>query len=374
MDIYSLIREFRESGAEMQLARDPRVQFGRENRIYKFAPLLPELNKPENSYTETSINYKTIVANDGSRYSEPQMKAGELVGEFDVKFGEIDIAAQLTGREFDEINNVTKGSPDAGRRQLTNWYNTRLNLGLKEKKEAQRGQAIVNAAVPIVGTDGKTSTVFLANPPGHRVSVPSGTTAAPAGWYDQTGNYDPWDDFIAAQIFMSNKGYRIGRIMASTQLVSVLCRNRATKERVGMITYNASNQPVARVGAASKDSLNAELQSDGMPAIETYDLQYFTQNGSQFFLPRNAIVFMAATLRNQEIDLGDQGFRITEDVLGYYGVGRAVGQDEPGDVIKSEMKDLKPVGVYAQAFSTGFAVVTEPESIYVIFVNPPTQV
>lgn len=372
VDIYSVISEIRESGAQMELARDPRVQFGRGDRTYKLASLLPEINKPENSYTETAINYKTIVANDGTRYSEPQIKSGELVGEFDVKFGEIDLAAQLTGREFDEINKVTQGSPEAGKRRLMEWLNTRLNLGLKEKKEAQRGQAIVNAAVPILGTNGKVSTVYMSNPTGHRVTVPSGTVASPTGWYEPTGSYDPWDDITNARIFMSNKGYRIGRIMCSTQLVSVLCKNRAIKERVGMITYNASNQPVARIGTASLQSLNGELQAEGLPSIETYDLQYFTQTGSQFFLPRNAFVMMAATLRNEEIDLGDQGFRVTQDVLGYYGVGRAVGESSPGDVIKSTMKDMKPVGFYAQGYATGFPVTTEPEAIYVIFVNPPS--
>lgn len=371
-DIYALLQEIIESDEQMNLARNPAIQFGREGRRYLGATLLPSRNT-ENSFTEDKIIYKTIVANDATRYSEPQLKNGELVGSFDVKLGELDIARQLTGRDFDNIRKVAMDNPERAKQQLMRWLNEAVNLALEEKREVQRWQAIVNSAVQIIGTDGKSNTVPLSNPTGHRITIPSGTVGTPTGWYDKTGVYDPFDDIFAARNFLRDKGYEVGRIITSTQVFSALSQNKAVKERVGMTTINAANQLITRSGSASFGMINGEMRStSGLTAIETYDTTYNTQSGSAPFFPRNAFLLMATTLRNEEIDLGDQGYRTVSNVLGYHAVGYAVGESSQGRIIRSTSSNLKPVGWYAQGFETSFPVVTEPEAVFVIFVNPPT--
>lgn len=372
-DIYALMQEIIESDEPMNLARNPNIQFGREGRRYLGATLLPARNT-ENQFSEDKIIYKTIVANDATRYSEPQLKNGELVGSFDVKLGELDIARQLTGRDFDNIRKVAMDNPERARQQLMRWLNEAVNLALEEKREVQRWQAIVNAQVQIIGTEGKSNSVIISNPSGHRITIPSGTVGAPAGWYDKTGNYDPFDDIFAGRNFLRDKGYDVGRIITSTQVFSVLSQNPAVKQRVGMTTINSSGQLMTRSGSASFDMINSEMRSSsGLAAIETYDTKYSTQAGNAPFLPQNAFVMLATTLRNEEIDLGDQGYRTVSNVLGYHAVGYAVGESAPGRIIRSTSSNMKPVGWYAQGFETSFPVITEPEAVFVIFVNPPSS-
>ena len=372
MDIFSLLQELTDPSNrdQLRLARNSTIQFGTPRRMYKGAVWLPGRPVNQNQFTEDKIVYRTVVANDGTRYSEPQLKQGELIGSFDVKLCELDIARQLTGKDLDNIRDVAADNPDRARSMLISWLNTAVNLALIEKEEAQRWQAIVNAQVPILGTDGKVTTVQLSSPSGHRVTIPSGTVGSPAGWYDTTGAYDPFDDIFAARDFLRDKGYTVIGQLTSNTLLSVLQKSPAVKQRVGMTTFSGGDL-VTRSGSATVQSLNAEFAASELPPIETYDLTYNTQVGSQHFFPRNAFVLRASTLRDEEIDLGDSGYKIVSDTLGYYATGLAVGETTPGRVIRSTVSTMKPVGLYSQGWETGFPVVTEPEALFVFFVNPP---
>lgn len=361
-DIFTLHREIVEDGDLETIARDPSIQFGTPNRRYIGAELMPDRPVTENQFTESDIRYFTSPANDATRYSEPQMKQVALAASQDVKLGEIDIAAQLTGRDFDNIRKVAITNPGAAKAQLIAWLTIGLRLSLVEKSEIQRWNAILDAVVQIVGTDGKVSQVALSNPIGHRITVPSGTTAAPTGWY---GNEDPMDAIFAMKTFLSNKGYELLRVIGDSEVTNALVTNAVIQSRLGVLTVSGGAL-TSRVGLPSKQILDAYMQSFGIPAIEEYNLTYRTQLGTGFFKRRGALAFICATGRSETIDNGDSTLQVIENVSGYNAVGMAVGEDTPGAVIRTEARNLKPIGIYGQAFQTSMPITTEPEAIGII--------
>mgnify|MGYP003422155071 FL=1 len=102
-DIASLVRTLMDDGSVAALALNPAAQFGIAPRRYVGAELLPERMVPENAYREDAIRYRTVIANDGTRYSPSQKKSGEIVGSFLVELGNSDIAREFTARDYDAL-------------------------------------------------------------------------------------------------------------------------------------------------------------------------------------------------------------------------------------------------------------------------------
>jgi hypothetical protein len=374
-DVYELWQELLDAEVPQQIVQSPMLQFGTARRQYLGATLLPERPRNQNEFTETKITYKSFPALDGTRYSEPKMQGQQLVGSFSVKLGEVDVAAQLTGYDLDAIIEVARDNPTAARNQLVQWVTNGFGVSLVEKEEIQRWQAIVDASVPIVGMDGNDETISLPNPADHRFSVPSGDTDTPAGWY--ASDYDPMDDFDTVMQLFADKGYQINRIIGDTQIMSCLTRNEVMRSRLGTLVMEGGTL-TGRAGMLSRQAFNTYLQSDwGLPPIEVYDATYSTENGGRnFFKKRGALVFVCTTGRDETFETGsdDESVEIIPDTLGYYAIGRAVGQTTSGRIIETETRTMKPPGIYGQGFQTSFPVVTEPEAIAVIQVDKPTVV
>lgn len=369
-DIYSVLEEIIRDRLDFQIARDPNIQFGTGTRRYIGAEILPERLVFENQFSEDNIVYRTTIANDGTRYSEPQLKSGADVATFiDVKLGEIDIARQLTGRDFDNIRKIAKDNPDTAKARLIAWINTAVNLALVEKQEIQRWQAIVDAVVQIEGTDGKVAPRQMIDPDGHRITIPSGTQGSPSGWY---GAEDPMEAIFYQKTLLNSKGFEISRIIGDSQITSSLVNNDTMKGRLGTLTINNQGSLETRRGLVDKQALDNYFRSNfGLPAMEEYDLTYRTQLGSGFFKRRGTLVIVATTGRNEDVELPDGQLLTLENTLGYQATGLAVGEDRPGRVIRSEARNLKPVGLYSQGFATTAPVVIHPDAISVIEVPLP---
>lgn len=377
MDLYSIWDELVREEVPYQIVSSPMLQFGTERRAYLGALLLPEVPKNQNEYTETKITYKTFPAQDGTRYSEPKMQGQQIVGTFSVRLGEVDTASQLTGHDLDALIEIAEDNPTLARSRLIQWMTNAFGVSLAEKAEIQRWQAIVDAAVDII-IDGTTETVEMRDPTGHRFGVPSGTLASPAGWY--ADDYDPMDDIYTAFTTLRDKGYVINRIVGDTQLLSVLASNDIMRQRLGSITFSNNGSSInTRQGLVSAQALNNYLQAEwGLPPIELYDTTYAKNNGSgrDYFKKRGAMCFVSTTGRDEMFDRPTEAddqtdIDIITDTLGYYAIGRPVGQATSGKVIETEVKTMKPVGIYGQSFQTSFPVITEPEAIAVIQIDPP---
>ncbi|MDQ2999629.1 MAG: major capsid protein [Chloroflexota bacterium] len=356
-DIAALVSQLMTDGTVKTLAINTGAQFGIAPRTYLGASLLPERLVDENAYREEAIRYRTVIANDGTRYSPSQKKGAEILGSFLVELGNIDITTEFTARAYDALlrmlgSNITMDAAAS----LIDWLDKTVNLALAEKNEKQRWEAIVSASVVRTGDNAYTETVPYSNPASHR-SAAAGTWSSDA--------YDPFDDILAKADLLASKGYTVGRIIAGRTVVSLLSGNDKVKARTGVATISATGQIQSTAGRASTDAINNALNRDGLPPIEQYDLQYRTQTGTGYFLSRSAFVMVATTGQDETLDYGDTA-RIVNDTLGYVGMGRAAGQATAGRVLRMESHQDKPPRVIGEGWQTSLPVITAPEAITVI--------
>ena len=358
MDLATLIARLLADGSIPRLSANVAAQFGSGRRRLLGAEIMPERLVPENSYKEESIRYRTVIANDGTRYSPTQLKKGELIGSFLVTLAESDIARELTGAEYDALLRFLQSnqSMDA-MASILRWLDTTVNQALIENIERQRWEAIVDASVALRGDNEYADTVAYSNPTGHRVN-------AGAQWSDDAN--DPFDDIFAQADFLATKGFSVGRMVTSRAVVSILAGNEKVKQRVGPVAVTSGGQLAGVGGRATLAAINGVLSADGLPLIETYDLQYRTSTGTARFLKADAFVMVAETGRDENLDLGDTEIEIVPDTLGYAAVGRPAGQSAPGRFIRMERKEDKPPRLEAEGWQTALPVITEPEALAVI--------
>lgn len=357
MDLATLIAKLLADGSIARVASSVTAQFGTTSRRLLGAEILPERLVPNNEYREDKILYRTVVANDGTRYGPAQIKEGQLVGSFLVELAEMDIAAELTGQQYDALIRYlnSNASMDATVAVLR-WVDTVINQAMVENLERQRWEALVDAIVTLRGDNEYSDTVQYSDPTGHRVN-------AAAAWSNDAN--DPFDDIHARADFLAGKGVTVNRIVTSRAVLSMMAGNANVKTRVGIAVVNPSGQIQSAVGRATHDAINGVLQADGLPPIELYDLRYRDSVGTQRFMKEDVMVMLGTTDQAEEIDTGDE-VEFLENTIGYGAIGRGAGQSAPGRVIRMEHKTNKPPRIEAEGWQTSLPVITEPEAIAVI--------
>jgi Phage major capsid protein E len=358
MDLLTLIRQIQDAGYLTRISRNPLAQFGMERRRYIGAELLPERFVLENQYREDQVKFRTIVANDGTRYSPTQKKDGDLTGYVDVILGNSDIAREMTGSEYDAlIALLGDGSDMQAIATITRWADTVLQRALAEKSEKERWEAIIDAQVIRQGDNSYSETVNFSNPAGHRFNA--------AGVWSNDA-YDPFEDIFDAAQILYDKGFMVSRIISSRTVTSKMGKNDKVRARVGRSVVSPTGQIQGSSGRADLAEINQSLSADGLPPIELYDLRYRTQTGTFRFLPDNVFCLVATTERDMNIDVGDGRVMPIPDSLGYYAIGRAAGQRDSGRVVNLFPKEDKPPRIEGEGFQTSFPVILEPEAIVVI--------
>lgn len=373
---------------------DPAAQFGTSKKPYVGATLLPEVTKTKNQYTETQIRYRTILANSGTSYSPAVLNpGGRIVGSFDVKFGNTNQKDALDPATYEAVMDLLTQAGDTtsldmqAMTQVLNWYETSITGPVLELNEKQRWDAIVEAKVMRTGANGFSELVEYSNPAGHRVNVLSGSVANPAGWHETDGSYDPFLDFFAGLRFLAGKGYTVTRVLSCFEPWYTFAKNPAINTRFSGISIDVSGNLARTETLANRDRINAELQSNGIPKWEIYDRNYNFRNpndpnnleSGRFLGERTdengtyfPIVLAATTGRNEIVELGPEQEPIRlEDTLGYFGVGRVVGQPTTGRIINTKVADMHPGGLEAECIQEGLPVITEPEALYIIKVYKP---
>lgn len=372
MDIGGLLNQMRADGSLFRVAMNPRAQFGTLNRRYIGAEILPERTVESNQYTEEQIRYRTIVANAGTRYSPTQKKGGALVGTFDVKLAESDIQSELTSRDYDTIIRLLQGVTGimgqpgnqgaipslSAAAQVTQFVETVIVQALIDVLEVWRWQAMADKLVKLRGDNEYKEDVAYP-------AYAELTFTRAADWAVDTN--DPMVDILQAVQAMADRGMTASRIITGRTAYTKFARNALIRQRTGRVVVNASGQiRGVNSGFATLGDINGMLSSDGLPPIELYDLQYRTTTGSQHFLRRDAMVILATTGRNEQLDLGDGVFETIEDTLGYTGIGRAAGQSASGRVVRVENREDKPPRIFSEGWQTALPVITEPEAVAVI--------
>lgn len=363
MDIAALVESMKRTSQFQTVINNPLAAFGRGNRRYLGQEILPERRVPQNEYTETGIRYRTVIANDGTRYSPVQLKQGTLSGSFRVSLGHQDIGSEFTSRDYDAllemIGPVTGDNPPMRAvANLLDWLDKTVNLPLIERMELQRWQAIVAASVVRTGDDGYSETVTYPNPTGHRVA---------AGGVWSNNAYDPYADIIAGAEKLRTKGYEVSRVITSTPVASKLSNNLLVKTRVGRVSV-ISGTVVGLPGRASREEINSLLGEDNIPPIETYDLTYNTQDSTGYFLAQTVFVMVGTTGLEEEFDPGGDTEQLEslKETLGYAALGRAAGQQGPGRVAVVNAFENKPPRIEGEGWQASIPVILEPEAIYVI--------
>lgn len=371
-----LLNELQSSGAIADLINDPAAQFGTGEIPYLGAQLLPEQLRDENMYKETQVKYRSFVAQAGSYYSPAQLNpAGELVGTFNVELGKTDQADQVTAQDYKNLMKLLnrKQSKEALLAALR-WFDTHILRPILDLNEKYRWDALINALVVRMGSNGYLENVQYPNPVGHRPAAISGGTASnPAGWYETDGSYDPFEDIFAIADMFSKKGYRLKRMLTGgRRLGSVLGKNPVVRERTSRITISTAGQIEAQPGRATAAQINAFLNEEGIPSLEIYDKTYHTRvNGEQLYIPDNKIVFLCNTGRSESVDLGERGVLELENTLGYFGIGTTAQSFTPERTFNVEERNLYPGGFYSEGIQVGLPVTLHPEAIAVLTINEP---
>lgn len=367
MDLQNLIERLMLSGDLDAIRLNPRAQFGTPTRRYLGATLLPE-RFTENRFTERAIRFRTVIANDGDRYSPAQIKgvAGQMVPPVEIVLGDSDIARQFTGRDYDGLLQLLGNAGTNAQiefeaaQRLLGWCDTEINLALVELCEKQRWDAIINAMVTRRGDNGYNEPVYYQNPAGHRVN---------AGGAWSSGAYDPFPDIVAMGNFLRAKGFQVNRIIYSTRVESLLLANPLIMNRIsGSTTIIAPGgviQTISTGRVITAQDLAGLFLGVRLPAPEIYDEIYFTQVGSARFMPDDVMVFACTTGREERIIVRDQ-LLVVPNTLGYEAIGTPVGQSRPGRTFNLESFTTKPPRIEGEGWQTSLPVILDPEAIGVI--------
>lgn len=357
-DLNTVVRNLRNSTDTTRVITNPRAQFGRPSRRYLGARYLPERTVPDNAFREEMIKYRTVIANDGTRYSPVQLKQGMLVGSFEVFLAESDIGSELDAQQYDTLlNYLRRNATMEAVAQLLQWMDTTVNLPLIEVNEKHRWEAIDDALILLRGDNKYAEDVAVSNPAGHRVNA-GGT------WSNDA--YDPLTDIDTQVTLLRDKGFDQFEFITSHKVVGILQKNENVRKRGGLTIVNGSGQIEGITPRLTRQGLNNVFQDDGWPAPITYDLRYRTNTGTVRFKKEDYFTIIARTARDETLDLGDGQEEILPDTLGYVGVGRPAGRSTGGRTTFIEAKDDKPPRVQAQGWQTSLPVITEPEAIAVI--------
>lgn len=328
-DLASFLEQLNDSGELRQFVNDPRAQFQIRERTYLGAQILPIVSTGErgNAYREEGFAMRSVIASDGTQRSAiPIVKAGRGQSMM-VELGANDKGAYLDGADFDALNRFLNSNlaPQAIA-QVSNFLTTQVVQPLTDIIEKQRWQAICDAQVIRVGDNDYSEQVDYQNPAGHRVTIGSGTTGSPAGWYDPT--HDPLEDIYALADTLRDAGYMPNRMFASNRIIQLLLKHPIVKQATGAVVSDLSTGAFeARAGRGSLASLNGLLVEQELPTIEAYNLAYLDASGnSQPFLRKDALVMVSTESVDPAYVAENPLLEATS--LGYVGLGRTAGRIE----------------------------------------------
>lgn len=336
-----------------------------------FSTVLPERLVTENTFRDTGVRFKTVIANDNTRYSPPQYKKNMIAGSVLVEMADSDTAAQLSAQEYEIfIRQLDRGDTIQAIASLTRMFETGVAEPLAILRERHRVDAIAMGYIHRRGANGFQEYVHFPKPPGHRLSVPSGTTGTPAGWYSPT--YSILSDLKTIKALLLAKGYRVNRVITTPEIVNnCLLINNEIKS-YGLVTLQApgGGSAVQLTTRQDRNSMVAALDAIGFPVPEEYDAGYSDQTKYNYFL-NSKFIILCTTGRSAEVNLGENTPIIIPNSLGYTAIGLATNQLSPGVATKVEAFDGKDARIDAMGWQAAFPIIQDPEAYAVFTINKP---
>lgn len=380
--ITTLLKQLEDENSFNISANDPTLQFTVGRNDLLFSSVLPERTVPTNSFRDDSLRFRTMIANDSTRYSPPQKKNGMLMGSVMVELGDSDAGSEMSMQMYETfIQMLDRGISQQALATLLRFFQSTVSEPLAILRERHRVDAIANGFVTRKGANKFEETVTFLSPAGHRVVVPSGSVGSPAGWYSPT--YSILNDLKAAKKFLERKGYRISRVITTSDIINDCFMINNEIKSWGLITLQAPNggTAVSLQTRTEQVSITNALAAIGFPVPDVYDAGYYTQanenssveserDGYNKFM-ENRFVILCQSGRDDSVDLGADEPLILFDTLGYTAIGKATGQLTPGVASKVESFTGKDARIEAMGWQTSFPVINEPEGYMVYTINPP---
>lgn len=365
MDIASMLERLEGEGRLASTFNDPRSQFITNNKRYLGATFLPEKRIMEDgAYREHAVKWTSIVATDSTRYSPVGLRQAARGGSVLVELGEKDAGAQIFGRELEQVrralNNGRLYGADSAESLLARFSVSGSLVPLLDKAEKERWEAMVDGQIIRAGDNGYGETVPLANPVGHRVNV-TDEVDDPA--------VNPMEAVAAQLSFMAGKGYTVNRIVTSTRLLRAILNNPSTSKALYGVR-DPSGEIWSGTGMATLGSLNSWMGANGYPAIEVYDGTYDTLFGRKRFLRDDAMLFVATNPVPDEAIRALSATSLLPEAtsLGYYGIGIAENQSEPGRVVIADYYDRdRGARISVKGWETSAPVILQPESLSTLY-------
>ena len=357
-DISGLIAQANTDGRFADIASNPFVQFGTDNRRYIGAELLPERNVNEYMFKDEAFRLMSTVANDESRHSPPTIQKMARTEGMQVILGDSGIATQLNSPEYDALVDMLNrnASMDAMTQLLQ--FPAMLNRAMVEHNERQRWQMIEKMQITRDGDNGYKETLTFDAPTGFRVNAGATYTG------DATAR-DPFTDILAGVDFLAGKGKTVRRIITSRTVASIMTQNAKIMSRTGITVVNNTGNISVSPARATAEGLSSAFNREGLPTPETYDLMWTKGQTSGYFLSRNVIALIAGTEASATVERNGSVFNL-DGTLGYTAVGRVAGFASPGRQIRVNYIDELPPRIEGSAKQASFPVIQDREAVYII--------
>jgi hypothetical protein len=321
---------------------------------------MPEQERSDNTYRETEVYYRTVVANAGSRYSPAQIKDGGVIGgEMLVELGESDISQRLKGDRYDDlVEYLTEyEGVSMAANEIMDWINSLVNMALVEYNEIKRFEALEDAEVTIE-INGTQEKIQYPDPSGHRV-------AASLDWTSDAN--DPMKDILGMQAQLRDKGYVLENIITSHEVMTTLRQNEHIARRAGAVVGQLDDR--VQIQNISNEDVLTVFGQNNLPEPTSYNLNYYDESGTaNRFMSKDVMIFTCRTGNETEVRLSAQPEtrRLLRDTVGYVGIGTPAGQAGPGRAIDLQHKTNKPSRIEADGWQTSLPVLTNPEAVGVI--------
>lgn len=368
-DINVLLQELSDKGAFDNLANNPQLQFTADNQELLFSSLLPERLVQQNEFKESGIRFKTLMANDSTRYSPPVKRGNAILSSTVVSLADSDIAAELTMQAYESFIRTLTASPMQAVANLLRFIETGVAMPLAILREKYRADIFDKGYIERKGANQFYELVKVPEIAGHRITV--------LDWANPATSI--LSTLKSVKKMLLKKGYKITQMITTSDVIEdYLVPNNEIAKYGLMVINNApgtgSAQAVALPTMSEQQVVFSALAANSLPAPTIYDHGYDTlgeepgDTGYKQFLNKK-VILVCNSGRTQDLSLGDNTNLTLANTLGYTAIGVTTGQLQPGVRTKVTNYDGKDARIEAYGWQTSFPVLQDPEAYVVIDVQ-----
>lgn len=366
-DINTLLLQLSDKGAFDGLANNPQLQFTADGQELLFSSLMPERLVDRNEFKEDGIRFKTLMANDSTRYSPPVKRGNAILSSTVVSLADSDIAAELTMQAYESFIRTLTASPMQAVANLLRFFETGVAMPLAILREKYRADIFDKGYIERRGANDFYELVKVPEITGHRITV--------LDWANPATSI--LGSLKSIKRMLNNKGYQITQMITTSDVVEDYMVTNNEIRQYGLMVINSApggggQQTIALPTMSEQQIVLSALAANSLPSPTVYDHGYDTLGGSDIgykkFLNKK-VILVCNSGRSQDMDMGDNTNLVLPNTLGYTAIGVTTGQLQPGVRTKVTNYDGKDARIEAYGWQTAFPVLQDPEAYVVIDVQ-----